>query len=129
MTDGGQGVADLPAGGPDRGPLQQHEKLEGGPPLLGYPERSLTELFGLVQVTPLQGKPGQCAQLVDREEMPVEAKALRLRPGLLGRLGGLAQVAGLKQASACAPGTITSLTGSLSSGATAAAAASRSTAA
>ena len=34
--DGGQRLADLPAGGPDLGPVEQGEVLKVGPVMLGY---------------------------------------------------------------------------------------------
>jgi hypothetical protein len=43
--DGGQRIADLPAGSLDLGPVKQGKVLEGGTPMLGYRQRPLGEAF------------------------------------------------------------------------------------
>ena len=47
---------DLPAGSPDRRPVEQRRKLEGRPSPLGYRERPLGDSLCGVEVTALQRK-------------------------------------------------------------------------
>jgi hypothetical protein len=48
-------LGELPAGGPDSGPVQQGEDLEHGPPPFGDRQHLLGEPLGGVQVAPFQG--------------------------------------------------------------------------
>ena len=114
--DRGQRLADLPAGGPDPGPVQQRQELEEGPSPLRYRQRSLGQLLRGIEVPPLQRQAGQHAQVIHGEEMPVESQPPGVGFGGRGRLRGIGQVAGLEPASAWAPGTSTSLAGSGSPG-------------
>ena len=94
---GRQRVADLPAGRPDPGPVEQREELEEGPPPLGDRQRSLSELLGGVEVSLLQRQAGQRAQVVHGEEMLVESEPPGVRLGGPGGVGGVGEVAGLKR--------------------------------
>ena len=94
--DRGQRIADLPAGGPDPGPVEQRQELEGGPPPLRYRERLLGELLGGVEVAPLQREAGQRAQVIHGEKMLAESQPPRIRISGSGGIGGLSQVAGLE---------------------------------
>src|SRR5690349_11033005 len=77
-VDGGQRVAALPAGGPDRGPVQQDQELEDGTASLRDRQHLLGELLGGIQVTLFQREAGQRAPVIHGKEMPVEAQS----PGL-----------------------------------------------
>ena len=92
----GQRLADLPAGGPDPGPVEQRQELEDGPPPLRYRQRLLGEPLGGVEVPPLQREAGQHAQVIHGEEMLVESQPPGLRIGGPGGVGGLGQAAGLE---------------------------------
>ena len=95
-VDTGQRLAELPAGGPDPGLVQQREELNERPPRRRQVQHLLGKVLGGVEVTPLQREAGQRAQVIHGEEMLAESQPLGGGIGGSGSIGRLAQAAGLQ---------------------------------
>jgi hypothetical protein len=89
-------LIDLPAGGPDRRPIEQHLEFEGRPAPLGYRERPLGEPLRSVDVAALQREAGQCTQAIHDEDVLTESQPGSVHLGRRGGIGSLSEVAGLE---------------------------------